>query len=133
MLGRLLLILALAWPAVASLRVGSAHESSCCPATLIEEATPAACRDDLPELHHCGQPADRCVCGVQEVPAPQAPPKAPLPRPDEPVAHRLPGTDGVPIRLRKDDGQIASRPVTVIVAALRTHNETQSILSVWRT
>jgi hypothetical protein len=132
-IGRFLLILALSWPALLLMRGGVAHETSCCATASIESAAAEACCDDRPALHHCGHPADSCVCGVQESPAPQSPPKAPSPRPHEPAAQRLPNSDGGIVLLLNDDEQIARRPVTVIVAALRTHNETQALLSVWRT
>ena len=132
-IGRILLILAIAWPAMLVLRDGVAHEMSCCAPASSESAVTEMCCDDRPALHHCGQPADGCVCGVQRSPAPQSPPKAPSTRPDEPVAHRLPRHDSGVVLLPRDDERVARRPATVIVAALRTHNETQALLSIWRT
>jgi hypothetical protein len=133
MASRFLIILALAFQPL-TLWLSSAHAATtreCAMISCCEVVVPVSC---------CGKPSGEqerehrleCRCGMSSNDDPEPAPNAPMPRSELGAVVVLVEFTGETI------GEDASRaprraPEAVVLSALRTHNETQALLSVWRT
>jgi hypothetical protein len=133
MASRLLVILALVFQPM-TLWLSSAR------AATLRECGPISCCEVVVPVSCCGEPMaerqadhrDECRCGMSSDDAPERAPIAPSPRTETGVGLALVEMTGDTVN---DDGARVARrtPRPVVLTALRTHNETRAILSVWRT
>jgi hypothetical protein len=104
------------------------------------ECAATSCCEVVVQASCCGEPLieqeqdhrDACRCGMSSNDDPEPTPNAPMPRTEVGAVVVLVELTGETI---DEDAARAPRraPEPVILSALRTHNETQALLSVWRT